>query len=121
MKLTSGEETVSKEDIQSRIVEMYGGSVSNLIQKNSQYIAKLERPGGLYEVVADSNGNIISITILEQTANQQLPIKSKESIQAIVSKEYKGTIERIVLSSDSEKPLYSVDIAKDETLITLND
>ena len=120
MKMTSGEEAVTKEDIKSRIVQMYGGSVSNLIQKNSQYIAQLERPGGLYEVVADSNGNIISITVLEQTANQQLPIKSKESIQAIVSKEYKGTIERIVLSSDSKKPLYSVDISKDETLITLS-
>lgn len=119
MKLTSGEETISKEDIQSRIVQMYGGSVSNLIQTNSQYIAQLERPNGLYEVVADTSGNIISITLLEQTTDQQLPIKSKESIQAMVSKEYNGTIERISLSSDAEKPYYLVDIAKDETLITL--
>jgi uncharacterized membrane protein YkoI len=120
MKFTSSEETVSTDEIRDRIEQMYGGTVSNLILKNDQYIAKLERQNGLYEVTAEaSKGTIMSITLLEQPDVQQLSIKSKESIQSIVSKEYKGTIERIVLSSNSQTPFYSVDIAKDETLVTL--
>ena len=120
MKFTSRVETVSTDEIRNRIEQMYGGTVSNLILKNDQYIAKLERQNGLYEVTAEaSKGTIMSITLLEQPDVQPLTIKSKESIQSIVSKEYKGTIERIVLSSNSETPFYSVDIAKDETLVTL--
>lgn len=120
MKFTSRVETVSTDEIRDRIEQMYGGTVSNLILKNDQYKAKLERQNGLYEVTAEaSKGTIMSITLLEQPDVQQLPIKSKELIQSIVSKEYKGTIERIVLSSNSETPFYSVDIAKDETLVTL--
>lgn len=120
MKFTSRVETVSTDEIRDRIEQMYGGTVSNLILKNDQYIAKLERQNGLYEVTAEaSKGTIMSITLLEQPDVQPLTIKSKESIQSIVSKEYKGTIERIVLSSNSETPFYSVDIAKDETLVTL--
>lgn len=121
LKLTSEEETVTKEEIQSRIEQMYGGSVSNLIRKKDRYIAQINRQDGLYEIVADtSKGDIISITLLEQAAKQQqLPIKTKEDIQSIVSSEYEGTIERMVLSSETEQPFYAVDIAKDETLITL--
>jgi uncharacterized membrane protein YkoI len=120
LKLTSGEETISNKEIRSRIEQMYGGSVSNLIRKNDLYIAQIKRQDGLYEVVADtSNGNIVSIKLLEQTDGQQLPIKSKEDIKSIVSKEYEGTIERMVLSSQTEHPFYAVDIAKDESLITL--
>ena len=120
LKLTSEEETVTKEEIESRIEQMYGGAVSNLIQKNDRYIAQINRQDGLYEIVADtSKGDIISITLLEQAAKQQLPIKTKEDIQSIVSSEYEGTIERMVLSSETEQPFYAVDIAKDETLITL--
>jgi uncharacterized membrane protein YkoI len=120
LKLTGEEETVTKEEIQSRIEQMYGGSVSNLIRKNDRYIAQINRQDGLYEIVADtSKGDIISITLLEQAAKQQLPIKTKEDIQSIVSSEYEGTIERMVLSSETEQPFYAVDIAKDETLITL--
>ena len=120
IQFTSRVETVSTDEIRDRIEQMYGGTVSNLILKNDQYIAKLERQNGLYEVTAEaSKGTIMSITLLEQPNVQQLTIKSKESIQSIVSKEYKGTIERIVLSSNSETPFYSVDIAKDETLVTL--
>lgn len=121
LKLTSEEETVTKEEIQSRIEQMYGGSVSNLIRKKDRYIAQINRQDGLYEIVADtSKGDIISITLLEQAAKQQqLPIKTKEDIQSIVSSEYEGTIERMVLSTETEQPFYTVDIAKDETLITL--
>lgn len=121
LKLTSEEETVTKEEIQSRIEQMYGGSVSNLIRKKDRYIVQINRQDGLYEIVADtSKGDIISITLLEQAAKQQqLPIKTKEDIQSIVSSEYEGTIERMVLSSETEQPFYAVDIAKDETLITL--
>ena len=120
LKLTNEEETVTKEEIQSRIEQMYGGSVSNLIRKKDRYIAQINRQDGLYEIVADtSKGDIISITLLEQTAKHQLPIKTKEDIQSIVSSEYEGTIERMVLSSETEQPFYAVDIAKDETLITL--
>lgn len=120
LKLTSEEETVTKQEIQSRIEQMYGGSVSNLIRKNDRYIAQINRQDGLYEIVADtSKGDIISITLLEKSAKQQLPIKTKEDIQSIVSSEYEGTIERMVLSSETEQPFYAVDIAKDETLITL--
>ena len=120
LKLTSEEETVTKEEIQSRIEQMYGGSVSNLIRKKDRYIAQINRQDGLYEIVADtSKGDIISITLLEQAAKQQLPIKTKDDIQSIVSSEYEGTIERMVLSSETEQPFYAVDIAKDETLITL--
>jgi uncharacterized membrane protein YkoI len=120
LKLTSEEETVTKEEIQSRIEQMYGGSVSNLIRKHDRYIAQINRQDGLYEIVADtSKGDIISITLLQQAAKQQLPIKTKEDIQSIVSSEYEGTIERMVLSGETEQPFYAVDIAKDETLITL--
>jgi uncharacterized membrane protein YkoI len=120
LKLTAEEETVTKEEIQSRIEQMYGGSVSNLIRKNDRYIAQINRQDGLYEIVADtSKGDIISITLLEQAAKQQLPIKTKDDIQSIVSSAYEGTIERMVLSSETEQPFYAVDIAKDETLITL--
>ncbi|QBP41648.1 PepSY domain-containing protein [Paenisporosarcina antarctica] len=119
-KLTSEEEIVTKEEIQSRIEQMYGDSISNLIRKNDRYIAQINRRDGLYEIVADtSKGDIISITLLEQATKQQLPIKTKEDIQSIVSREYEGTIERMVLSSEMEQPFYAVDIAKDETLITL--
>lgn len=120
LKLTNGEEIISNKEIRSRIEQMYGGSVSNLIRKNDLYIARIERQDGLYEVVADtSKGNIVSIKLLKQTDGQQLPIKSKEDIKSIVSKEYEGTIERIVLSRQTEHPFYAVDMAKDETLITL--
>lgn len=120
LKLIGEEETVTKEEIQSRIEQMYGGSVSNLIRKNDRYIAQIYRQDGLYEIVADtSKGDIISITLLEQAAKQQLPIKTKDDIQSIVSSEYEGTIERMVLNSETEQPFYAVDIAKDETLITL--
>jgi uncharacterized membrane protein YkoI len=120
LKLTGEEETVTKEEIQSRIEQMYGGSVSNLIRKNDRYIAQINRQDGLYEIVADtSKGDIISIILLEQSAKEQLPIKTKKDIQSIVSGEYEGTIERMVLSSETEQPFYAVDIAKDETLITL--
>lgn len=120
LKLTSEEETVTKEEIQSRIEQMYGGSVSNLIRKKDRYIAQINRQDGLYEIVTDtSKGDIISITLLEQAAKQQLPIKTKDDIKLIVSSEYEGTIERMVLSSETEQPFYAVDIAKDETLITL--
>jgi uncharacterized membrane protein YkoI len=120
LKLTGEEETVTKEEIQSRIEQMYGGSVSNLIRKNDRYIAQINRQDGLYEIVVDtSKGDIISIILLEQSAKEQLPIKTKKDIQSIVSGEYEGTIERMVLSSETEQPFYAVDIAKDETLITL--
>ncbi len=120
LKLTNGEETISNKEIRSRIEQMYGGSVSNLIRKNDLYIAQIKRQDGLFEVVADtSKGNIVSIKLLKQTDGQQLAIKSKEDIKSIVSKEYEGTIERIVLSRQTEHPFYAVDMAKDETLITL--
>jgi uncharacterized membrane protein YkoI len=120
LKLTSEEETVTKEEIKSRIEQMYGGSVSNLIRKKDRYIAQINRQDDLYEIVADTKkGDIISITLLEQADKQQPPIKTKEDIQSIVSSEYEGTIERMVLSSETEQPFYAVDIAKDETLITL--
>lgn len=120
LTLTSGKETISNNEITSRIEQMYGGTVSDLILKNDTYIAQIERQDGLYEVVADtSKGNIISITLLEPATIQELPIKTKNEIKSIVSKEYKGTIERLVLSNQAGNPFYAVDIANDESLITL--
>lgn len=120
VNLTSGKETISNKEITSRIEQMYEGTVSNLIQENDTYIAQIERQDGLYEVVTDtSEGNIMSITLLEPATIQELPIKTKNEIKSIVSKEYKGTIERLVLSNQAENPFYAVDIANDESLITL--
>ena len=120
LTLTSGKETISNNEITSRIEQMYSGTVSDLILKNDTYIAQIERQDGLYEVVTDtSEGNIMSITLLEPATIQELPIKTKNEIKSIVSKEYKGTIERLVLSNQAGNPFYAVDIANDESLITL--
>ena len=119
--LTKADDEISHEGMRSRIEQMYGGNVTNIIQQKGQYKALLERSDGNYEVLANNlNGDIISIALVEQASIQDVPIKSQEEIIAYVKKEYDGSLERIVLNSQSEPPMYSVEIAKDETLITLS-
>lgn len=119
--LTKTEVEISHEIMQSRIEQIYGGNVKNIIQKNGQYKAMLERNDGNYEVLADKlNGDIISIALVEQAPNQDVPLKSEDEIIAYVTKEYDCILERIVLNSQSEPPVYSVEMAIDETLITLS-
>jgi uncharacterized membrane protein YkoI len=119
--LTQAEGEISQEGMSSRIEQMYGGRVTNILQENGQYKALLERSDGNYEVLADqSKGDIVSITLLNQVPNSGAPLKTQDEIIATVTKEYEGTVERIELNSHAEPPVYSVEIAKDETLITLS-
>lgn len=121
LTMTEKEDEISHEGMRSRIEQMYGGTVFNIIQENGRYKAFLKRGDGDYQVLAERmNGDIISITLLENETLPEATVKSQEEIKAIITEKYKGTLERIVLNSQKKPPVYMVEMSKDEKLFALS-
>lgn len=118
--LSSKEEQLSREEIQSQLEAMYEGTVDSLVMENGIYIAEMTRVGAVYTAEVDAvSGNVLSMKQLSEVKEEQEQSKilSEEEIRKVITKEYEDEIERISLNKKGDTPIYEVEAVKNQELV----
>ena len=118
--LLKTEKPLSNDEIRSQLEEMYGGTVNSLSLKNEIYVAELTRSGALYSAKVEAvTGKVLSLDQLSEVEVESPEVLTEEEARGVIAKKYPGEVERISLNKKEDSPVYNIEVAHDQALVTV--
>jgi uncharacterized membrane protein YkoI len=112
---------LAADDIQSKLEQMYSGTIHQLSLTNDQFSAELLKDGAKYDVQGDVfTGNVLSLIQTTPAEKENPEILSEEEMRTLIAATYSEEIEQISLIESEDPPVYEVKIAKDQKLLNLS-
>ncbi|QCR33895.1 PepSY domain-containing protein [Lysinibacillus sp. SGAir0095] len=115
-------EDLTVHEAEEIIMNLYGGSVESIEEKNDIYYMTVLRNNLAYDFQIDSEtGNILQLNKVDgnKLPDMSANVKTIEEIRTLLNGQQKGTIHSISYQDVGEQPQYAVEITEQETLKTL--
>ncbi len=114
------EDPLSEKDIRTQLEEKYGGTVDQISRDGRIYRTEMMRQGAVYAAEIDAfTGQVLSLNQLSKPEKTSPKILSEKEVRDIIAGKYTGEIERISLNESEEVPMYEVEVAKEQALVTV--
>jgi len=118
--LLTKEAPLSESEIRTQLENSYGGTIDTLSMEKDVYIAEMTRNGARYSAKIDvMTGKVLSLIQLSEPQENLPKVLSEEEVREVIAQKYPGEIERISLNPSMEPPVYEVELAKEQALVTV--
>ncbi|WP_186725537.1 PepSY domain-containing protein [Planomicrobium sp. CPCC 101110] len=112
----SGEEEISAEDAETKVMELYGGEVEETLTSSESYEIRIVREDGRYTAQVDrQTGRIGSMELNEKTKKSQK--LNEEEASAIALQEVEGEAGKVVYSKENNE--FNVEVIGAEKISTV--
>ena len=118
--LLTKENPLSEIEIKEQLESKYGGTVEEIAQEGDIYKTEMLRNGAVYsaEINAET-GQVLSLIQLSEPKEKSPQLIEEEEARNIIAGKYTGEIERISLNKGGDVPIYEVEVAKNQALVTV--
>ena len=118
--LLQKEDSLSDSEIRTQLENKYGGTVDALSMENDVYIAEMTRDKASYSVEVDAmTGKVLSLVQNSDTDANSPQVLSEKEAREIIAEKYTGEIEQILLKDSGKSPVFEVEVAKEQALMTV--
>jgi len=112
--LITKKEPIATNEIRLQLESMYGGTVDQIAIEGGIYKAEINRSGASYLAEIDATtGSVISLLQTSEMKQEIPQVISEIEVEEIIVEKYRGEVERILLKTRSEAPVYEVKLSKD--------
>lgn len=118
--LLTKESPLSESEIRNQLEGNYNGTVDLMTREGDVYVTEMTRNGAIYSAEIDVfSGKVLSLVQEDQPIEKKNEIISEEEAYNLITENYTGDIERLSLNEGGDVPIYEVEVAKDQSLVTV--